>query len=260
MDEGFLKLPPEIRNMIYDLILPTPKDPKLLFIGKRSNLARMEQYSPEFSVQRARSVYRNLYLTCKQIHCELPSVQYLLKSGSIIPTFNLICTVYNDFKREKYPEWVSRALKDALYLRINAQLKVDPKCRLLSGKILDFDQAYFLMQYGEVFALSDLNKDAQLAISSLLCSFLDAKEIPKGKVLQVQSECQVGCFIDDFRGLLDSIMAQSKLMDDKICALDRIELLSEHMPLVEERTVWLNNNLDSIKRRYALLEGKKRSN
>ena len=115
------------------------------------------------------------------------------------------------------------------------------------------------MSNGKVFALSDLKDAAQLAISWLLCSFLDAKEIPRGKVLQVQSECQVGWFTEDFRRLLDSILDQGKFMDDRIYSLDRIEMLSEHMPYLEERTVWLNNNLASIKRSYALLKGKKQS-
>ncbi|MCJ1332409.1 hypothetical protein MMC10_009101 [Thelotrema lepadinum] len=72
---GFLDLPGELRQMIYDLALPTVKKQQTM------------NYDPGLNLQK--QPFLSLWNICDQITAELPLVETLLSSGALIPALDI---------------------------------------------------------------------------------------------------------------------------------------------------------------------------
>ncbi|MCJ1332407.1 hypothetical protein MMC10_009099 [Thelotrema lepadinum] len=244
IDKGFLKLPPEIRNIIYDLVLPTPDDPKLLYIGKSTYLDVVEQYSEDLRNERFRKVYYGLHLTCRQIHYELPSLQLLLNRGAIVLTVNLLYAGEKYVKRKCRSESFRQILENALYLRLGTQLKikgVDDISRL--NYIPTRSHCGLRLPENNWIIASKPAEYGSMALGRLLSHFLTGETL-SGKVLQVQPIHREDKIAMDSQKVLNAIACQCEFPDNRIRVLDRIEMLSDDTQL---RSLWMNENLETIK-------------
>ena len=72
---GFLDLPPELRLIIYDYVLPTRMKPQTLC------------FNPKLDSQQ--QPFLSLWNICNQITSEIPEVETLVASGALLPTLNV---------------------------------------------------------------------------------------------------------------------------------------------------------------------------
>ncbi|MCJ1327324.1 hypothetical protein MMC10_003992 [Thelotrema lepadinum] len=81
---SFLELPGEIRNAVYRQIFPTPQNPQVI----RIDLAYQWPF-PGTKTNDEQQFSLGIYRTCKKINQEIPSLEYLLSIGALIPTATL---------------------------------------------------------------------------------------------------------------------------------------------------------------------------
>ena len=72
---GFLDLPPELRVMIYDYVLPTKENPETLVFNPKLDA----KHQP----------FLSLWNICDQITSEIPEAETLVAGGALLPTLNV---------------------------------------------------------------------------------------------------------------------------------------------------------------------------
>ena len=183
MAKGWFDLPPELRNLITSYILPTPDDPKLFFFAGADRVKAIKKCSQEFSAASSRKVFYGFHVASKQTRRELPSLEFLLAQGAIIPVLNPLYTRYRELKGH---EWGFTVLEYASRIRLTTHLTIDEGCErffrpsiVYGGPVLDEDNNYVIP--------FDAFMAKGIGIWSVVKYFaLKAQGLPKDKVLQLQ--------------------------------------------------------------------------
>ena len=116
MTFSFLDLPGEIRNEVYKWLLPSPEHPKLVrldwFCECGADAIRGQEPLP-----------LAIYRTCKSIKHECPSLDYLLTTGAIVPTFQVWVWEKKDICHGDWPpeELFTKLLSVASRLRLRSE-------------------------------------------------------------------------------------------------------------------------------------------
>ena len=119
MTVTFINLPGEIRNAIYDYLLPTPKRPLYLKIAKARGRPTIQR---KFPPQVEEKFPLSLYSTCRTIHSELPTLHMLLESGALVPTIDPHLVPFPEIlSQQEFDAYLQSALVPASKLRFDLE-------------------------------------------------------------------------------------------------------------------------------------------